>query len=629
MTIFKGFVLFFAFASQFAFGSQELFSTSAKSRIVSEINANGSARVIVGVGKKFDAKTLSTSAMQKSKASFLISSSLLNAQIDQSITMVDELEHLPFVVMDVKSEGLKMLMSHSQVASIEPDRKLKALLKTAVPKIVGESNPWKKSIYNGQGSWVAVLDSGVNVRHPMFRRKPVIQACFTSDRSCPNGGNTQFGGSAANPLGKSDHGTHVAGIAVGNYIASKRLGGVAHKAGLIAIQVFNRNGIAFTSSIVRGLNYVYSLAASRRVAAANLSLGSASVFTLFQSCEKLSPSTTFAIAKLRSRKVATVIASGNNGSSSSTSFPSCILKAIAVASSRKDYKVSNFSNRNRRVSLIAPGSSIQSASYGAGYKIYSGTSMATPMIAGSFAVMRKNDPSASVSAIETALQNGNRTVLENYFGEPKGYNWPLLNKARTNIGGTTQRTTAVGFNTHASLNRFNKMSTINWRVATGTVLGAKGVAYTNAQTAKSASLVYPQSIFNGRISARLKNDGGNRHGLIIRVGGTNNDEDLHDGYLFRISNTSYEVTKYEHGISESVISSRFPPPPYVKSRDWNTLLVTTGGKTVKFYINGNFIGQHSSNRLIYGAPGIFTIGNARTYVDWFITKSNAVNSGYN
>ena len=633
MNIIKIAFTLIAFTTQLVYASQGLFSLQTQNQINSEISSKGSSRVIVGItgGAKANANVIASASMQASKTDFLTSPSVLYAKIDHSITIVDELEHLPFVVMDVKSTGLKMLMSHSQVSSIEADRKLKALLKTTVPDIVGVGNPWRQSTYNGLGSWVAVLDSGVNTAHPMFTGKSIIQACFTTDRSCPNGANTQYGGNAADPMGKSDHGTHVAGIAVGNYIASKGFGGVAYKAGLIAIQVFDQDDLAYTSSLVRALNYVYSQSLIRRVAAANLSLGSGEYLD-YESCEGLSQSITSAFRKLRNRKVAAVVAAGNGGAFEALSFPACIADAIAVASSRKDYKLSTFSNLGIRVSLIAPGSNIESASYGSNYKVYSGTSMAAPMIAGSFAIMRKFDPTATVSAIEAAMQNASRPVYFNWYALTGFYNWPILSKARTNIGGTTQNTTAVGFNTQDSINRFNSMSAIPWEVDTAIQPGARGVAYTDGidTITEVASLVYPQTIFNGRIAAKMKNVANNKYGLMIRVGGAidSDENDLHDGYLLRISGSAYAVIKYEHGQSETIINSQIPPAPIVNVRDWNILMATTGGKTVKFYINGQFIGQHASNRLVYGAPGVFTIGKSRTYVDWFVTKSNTVNSGY-
>ena len=474
----------------------------------------------------------------------------------------------------------------------------------------------------------------------MFSGKSIIQACFVTDSSCPNNSNTQYGGNAANPApkGKSDHGTHVAGIAVGRYIPSQRMGGVAHKANLIALQVFTKNGRTGTASMLRALNYVYSLAASRRVAAANMSI-QGQLFT--QACDSSFASMLTAIKKLRDRKVATVIAAGNQGDDVKIAMPSCLSEGIAVANATKSYGISQSSNRNTMVSLIAPGTNIRSATIGSGYSVKTGTSMAAPMIAGAFAVMRKFKPTASVSAIEAALQNASRLVKDTLKpGDDYFHPWPLLNKARMNLGGTTQKNTAVGFNTSSSVNRFNKISSTSWNVNAGNVLGANGVTSNFGSANQISALAYPQTILTGRVAARMRflNGGGGSYGILVRQGGsiehrhtTSPSSDLHDGYRFGITDSGYySVFKYEHGKIIQVVAWTFNPG-IVKMNNWNTLLATTGGKTVKFYVNGVLVGQHSSNRLIYGGPGVHsykTTANGVVYVDWFVTKSNSTSVGY-
>ena len=638
MSVYRTVILFlFVFTSSVSALDRGQFNDDTQ-KIQHSIASHGSSIVIVGLSDPITAKSMSAASIKTQKTTFLRSGSVVRALINKSMQVVDELENLPFVIVKVNMKGFQSLQSNSQVKTIEADRELKASLKTAVPKIAGFSNPWGSSTYNGQGSWVAVIDSGVFTNHTMFQGKSIIQACFTTDASCPNNANTQYGGNAANPVpkGKSDHGTHVAGIAVGRYVPSQLMGGVAHKANLIAIQVFDRDASAYTSSLIRALNYVYSLAASRRVAAANMSLGGGLYDT---SCDSLSSSVSTAIRKLRDRKVATVVASGNNGSDLRISFPACIREAIAVASATKSYGMSAFSNRNTMISLIAPGSTIKSATIGTGYSVKSGTSMATPMIAGAFASMRRIKPTATVSAIEGALQNASRLVRDTLvIGDQYFHFWPLLNKARTNIGGTTQSSTAVGFNTGSSVSRFNKASNKSWFVNNGTLLGANGVAYNFGSADDWSNLVYPQTILTGRISAKIRstNATNKAFGLLVRHGGSveydstlGATSNTHDGYgLYITNNGSYSVWKHRHGTVTNIIPWT-NDNTIVKANDWNILLATTGGKSVKFYVNGKFIGGHTDSRLVYGAPGIRFFDNSGTfYSDWFVTKSNDISVGY-
>ncbi|NIR41198.1 MAG: S8 family serine peptidase, partial [Gemmatimonadetes bacterium] len=99
--------------------------------------------------------------------------------------------------------------------------------------------------FDGSGKTVVVIDSGVDSAHPNFAGKLVDEACFASggpgpNGDCPNGQDVDFGSGSGTYCTYSDecfHGTHVAGIAVGNGPAYS---GVAQGATLISIQVATR-----------------------------------------------------------------------------------------------------------------------------------------------------------------------------------------------------------------------------------------------------------------------------------------------------------------------------------------------------------------------------------------------------
>jgi subtilisin family serine protease len=113
---------------------------------------------------------------------------------------------------------------------------------------------------------------------------------------------------------------------------------------------------------------------------------------------------TAAVQKLRGVGIATVIAAGNDGLTGYVGAPGCISSAVTVGSTTKTDTVSSFSNLSPAVDILAPGSSITSALPGGAYGIASGTSMATPHIAGAYAVMRSAKPTASLDQILAALQ---------------------------------------------------------------------------------------------------------------------------------------------------------------------------------------------------------------------------------
>src|SRR5207245_8050564 len=119
---------------------------------------------------------------------------------------------------------------------------------------------------------------------------------------------------------------------------------------------------------------------------------------------------------LRSIGIATVIAAGNSSSTNSLTTPGCISTAISVGSTDKADQVSWFSNMASFMSLLAPGQSINSSIPGGGYRLLSGTSMATPHVAGTWAVLKQAVPDASVSTILSALRQTGLPVTDTRAG---------------------------------------------------------------------------------------------------------------------------------------------------------------------------------------------------------------------
>ncbi len=386
--------------------------------------ARGSARVIVGLDVPFEAEgrlqTPADVAAQRGRihsAQRRIASTLAGS----SHRLIRNFESIPFAALEVSPAALAALAASELIVSVQED--------VPEPPVVGQSAPLTEATasgaagFDGGGQVVAVLDTGADASHPMLLNKLVAEACYSDGRDCPNGGKSQIGTGAAVPCDYNTdqcaHGTHVSGIALGNGPA---LDGVARGAGLIAIQVFSKfNGptncgfdnspcaLSYVSDQIDALEHVLSLRTSHSIAAVNMSLGGGAYSS---PCDASEGARKTAIDNLRSFGIATVIASGNGSNSNGIGTPACISTAISVGSTSKSDVVSSFSNSADFLSLLAPGELIQSSVPGGGYAVWNGTSMATPHVAGAWAILKQYSPSASVSEILSALQDTGLPVTD-------------------------------------------------------------------------------------------------------------------------------------------------------------------------------------------------------------------------
>ncbi len=333
---------------------------------------------------------------------------------------VDDLRVFPLLghgAARLSPGALLNLIVETPTLSIELDGVHRASLLESIPQIGADVA--HDATHDGDGFAVAVIDTGVDIDHPMFASRLIEEACFSLDDDCPNGGSQMLGEGAAIPCAVSgcDHGTHVAGIALGD-AASGPLVGVAPHAELIAINVFSDidgEPGAYTSDILAAMQHVLALSAFHEIAAINLSLGG-SAYSSNQSCNQASPSQFNAVKQLRNAGIATVAASGNESFTNAIASPACLSNVISVGSVGGSDVVSSFSNSAEFLTLLAPGESIQSAAVGGGTRNGSGTSMATPHVAGAVAAMREAVPGATVDGIENALVLAGEAILDGRNG---------------------------------------------------------------------------------------------------------------------------------------------------------------------------------------------------------------------
>lgn len=334
---------------------------------------------------------------------------------------------VPAVAKAVSREEMQRLLASDQVKTVFEDKPEQTSLLESTRQI---SLPYALRLgAGGKGQTVAVIDSGVDAKHKFLKGKVVAEACFSAISSCPGGQKVSFKTGSGRPcrVGGCDHGTHVAGIAVGK---SEGGSGVAPEAGLIAVQVFSvdKDGSmgSYPSDQMQALEWLGSIQRKHNLVAINMSLGG-SHFSQYCDKDPRKP----LIDRLRRSGVATVVAAGNEEQSDKVDTPSCISSAISVGALDKQNHVANYSNSYRHLTIMAPGGSkrggnqqggILSSVTGNKFAYKQGTSMAAPHVAGAWAVLKSAHPNASVDQILRAMTQGS-----GMYKDPRnGFMFPVL-----------------------------------------------------------------------------------------------------------------------------------------------------------------------------------------------------------
>ncbi len=259
---------------------------------------------------------------------------------------------------------------------------------------------------------VAVIDSGVDMDHPEFTGKLVAGKDWANDDNWPDDDH--------------GHGTHVAGIvgAIGNNGAG--VAGVAWNTRIMPLKTLDADGSGWVSWSIQAVLW----AADNGADVINMSLGSTYRSDAFQQ----------AVNYAHGKGVLVVASAGNCGDGAYTtngcdyqdqpSYPGAYDNVVAVASTAADNTRSSFSTRGSYVDVAAPGSEIYSTflvdAFG-GYREMSGTSQASPHVAGLAALIKAAQPALTPAQITSAVQNS--AVDLGLPGKDDQFGWGLINAA--------------------------------------------------------------------------------------------------------------------------------------------------------------------------------------------------------
>lgn len=249
-----------------------------------------------------------------------------------------------------------------------------------------------KGLGFGEEVMIAIVDSGIDANHEDFKAK----------RNHLIAGYSITGGDALNPL--TNHGTHCAGIAAAPANNGKGVAGVAPAAKLMSVRVFD-NGSASSATVAAGITY----AANSEAKVISMSLGGP------YNSRSIRDAVTYAASK---NKIM-VAAMGNDGNNT-RSYPAALPEVIAVGSTNSSDNKSGYSQFGDWISVSAPGSSIMATLKGSRYGYMSGTSMATPQVAGLAAMLLSIKPDMSRQEVQQLIESSSDDLgsagFDNDFG---------------------------------------------------------------------------------------------------------------------------------------------------------------------------------------------------------------------
>ena len=233
---------------------------------------------------------------------------------------------------------------------------------------------------SGAGVQAFILDSGIRATHVEFQGRMLPGYTAVNDG-----------------YGTSDchgHGTHVAGTVGG------QTWGMAKGVSLVPVRVLGCDGSGSVSGIIAGIDWM--IANAKLPAVANMSLGGSAFSTLDS-----------AVAKAVASGITMAVAAGNSNADACTASPAREPSALTVGATEGNDGRASYSNWGTCLDVFAPGSSITSASNGSdtGSALMSGTSMASPHVAGLAAVYLQSNPGAMPAAVASAIKSAATTGI--------------------------------------------------------------------------------------------------------------------------------------------------------------------------------------------------------------------------
>jgi serine protease AprX len=338
-------------------------------------------------------------------------------------------QNLPAVSTTLSKEQINKLATIPQVIQIEYDEPIKAFSNSANSwygtakartdfGVTGDLDGLPNT-YSKTDATIAVIDTGVDRNHVDLQGKIIGWKDYVNNQPLPYDDN--------------GHGTHVAGIAAGAGKGNSAYTGVAPGASIVGIKVLNQNGSGNLSNVVAAIDWAITNKNTYGIDIINLSLGTSG-------SSDGNDSASLAVNRAHQAGILVVVAAGNSGPGRQTiGSPAAATYAFTVGAmadpSDRGFFLASFSSRGTtadgrvKPDIVAPGYNITAprANTSNGYVSYSGTSMASPFVAGTAALIQDANPTLTPTQIKsmmttTAVEFGPSGKDIDYgFGNLRGY----------------------------------------------------------------------------------------------------------------------------------------------------------------------------------------------------------------
>ncbi len=315
------------------------------------------------------------------------------------------------VALDVPPEIAAQIRTLPYVKRVVADGAVHALADSSNITLIRADKVWSTLGTRGKGVVVAIIDTGIDYTHPALGQGfgPGFRVI----------GGWDFVNDDADPFDDEGHGTHVAGIVAGQ---SDVITGVAPEASLIAYKVLDATGSGSDSNVIAAIERAADPNGdgdtSDHVDVANLSLGGGG---------NPDDPTSVAVDNATTAGVTFAIAAGNNGVFHGIASPGTARSAITVGASDLIDHIASFSSRGPNMKnitikpdVVAPGFAIYSSFPGNRYVSLSGTSMATPHVAGAAALLKALHHDWTPAQIKLALMNNSSLLQDDIMATGAG-----------------------------------------------------------------------------------------------------------------------------------------------------------------------------------------------------------------